>query len=389
MYYLRHLFVFFTHKSSVAVGTAFLLLGFMFGNWATLIPYVKTTYNLDDAVLGLVLLSMPLGSLISNPVAAILIQKSGMRKVTIGGMIFLSFAYMVPLSLPFFAMVPFGLVLSGFGITTLNVAMNTCASSIEQHEKIHILSTCHGLFSVGLMFGSITGSFTFGMGYNPAIHMVLMGFLGLIATYLVYPVIMKLHDDDHTNEKKEKFKLFFPKGALLLMVVISVCVNFTEGSMADWTALYMKEIVQANPYFIGWGLAGYSLFMAIGRFAGDGIIPVVGRNKILVYGACLSIAGFGLAILFPSTVTTICGFALIGLGVSCGAPILYGSAGRVPDLPKGAGLAVMNTFAMGGFLIGPVIIGFISNWIGLQLAFAFVALLCLVWLFYALRVKLF
>lgn len=389
MRYFHHLKVFIAHKSSLAVGVAFILLGFLFGNWATMIPYVKSTFELDDAVLGLVLLSMPLGAMIFNPFTALLIQKYGMNKVTVASMVYISLAYMMPLSTSVFAIVPLGLVLCGIGITALNISMNTCASSIEQYEKINIMSTCHGLFSLGLMSGSIAGSTSTGAGIDPGLHMFFMGIIGLILTWAVRPAIMRLHDSGQRKDKVQKFRLFIPRGALLLMIVISICINVTEGSMADWTALYMKEIVNSGPYFIGWGLAGYSLFMALGRFAGDGLIPVLGGNKILIYGAILVITGFIISIMIPTTFFAVVGFAFVGLGVSCGAPILYGSAGRIPDMPRGTGLAIMNTFAMGGFLIGPVIIGFISDITSLVFAFSFVAFLAAVWLVFATKVRLY
>jgi MFS family permease len=159
--------------------------------------------------------------------------------------------------------------------------------------------------------------------------------------------------------------------------------------MTDWASLYMKEVVQTNPYFIGWGLFGYSAFMALGRFFGDGIIPRFGRNKVLTYGGLLSFLGLLLVILFPITPVAIAGFACIGLGVSCGAPILYASASRYPGLPDAGGLAMMNTYAMGGFLAGPAVIGFISNQTSLKTAFAFVAILTMVWMYKSHKVELY
>ena len=96
-----------------------------------------------------------------------------------------------------------------------------------------------------------------------------------------------------------------------------------------------------------------------------------------------------ISIFLSFTASTVFGFALVGAGVSCGAPILYASAARVPDMPKGSGLALMNTFTMGGFLFGPVLIGFISKAFSLPIAFGFIASLGIIWVFQARKVKLF
>ena len=385
-----HLKIFFTSRNTLAVGVAFFLLGFLFGNWATLIPFVKSFYQIDDAVLGLMLLCLPLGAMSFNPFAAMMIQKYSMQRMTIIGMLMLSTAYAIPLSFPYIFVVPIGLVIVGLSMTTLNIAANTMATSLEQTAGINIMSTCHGMFSVGLMSGSLMRSVTLLVGISEQNHMFLMCSVGFGLTLLVAKAILNIKSAPVVHgEKPEKFKLIFPKGALMVIIIISVCINVTEGSMTDWASLYMKEIVGTNPYFVGWGLFGYSSFMALGRFFGDGIIPVYGKNKILSYGAIIVCIGLLTMIIFPYTWTAIFGFALIGLGVSCGAPILYAAAARYPGMPNAGGLAIMNTFAMGGFLLGPVVIGFISELTSLSVAFGFVALLCMLWLWKSREADLF
>ena len=159
--------------------------------------------------------------------------------------------------------------------------------------------------------------------------------------------------------------------------------------MADWTAVYMRDVVKTQDYFIGWGLAGYSMCMSIGRFSGDALIPRFGANAVLRIGGVIAVCGIILAVAMPYTIPAIIGFSMVGAGVSCGAPILYGSAARVPGMAKGAGLATMNTFSMAGFLAGPVIIGFISKSINLSFAFSLVAVLAAVWVYLVNRVKLY
>ncbi|MFT4735741.1 MAG: MFS family permease, partial [Arcticibacterium sp.] len=120
-----------------------------------------------------------------------------------------------------------------------------------------------------------------------------------------------------------------------------------------------------------------------------GLIPIVGSNKIMVYGGLVVILGIVLAISYPNTWTAILGFSLVGAGLSCNSPILYGSAARLPGVAKGTGLAVMNTFSMLGFMAGPVLIGFVSNASSLSWALSMTIILASVWTFLSSRVKLF
>lgn len=383
----KHLSTFFFHRQSVAVAMVFTAMGVLFGSWATLIPFVKQKYALDDAQLGLLLLFMPLGAAGMNPFTTILINRFGMRNTTIAGLIFMSVVYAMPVTMDYLPLVAFSLFLVGISISTTNVAMNTCVTSLEHQYSINIMSTCHGMFSAGLMLGSILASFTQGMKIPPTYLMWLIAVCFISLALFIRPTVIGIHEEKIEADKGAKF--VFPKGALLLMILISLCTNITEGTMADWTAVYMRDVVQTQDYFIGWGLAGYSLCMSLGRFAGDALIPRYGGNKVLRVGGIIAAAGIGLSILLPYTLTAIIGFAMVGAGVSCGAPILYGSSARVPGMAKGAGLATMNTFSMAGFLAGPVLIGFVSKSISLPFAFALIASLALVWVFLVNKVKLY
>lgn len=401
---LTHLRTFFTHRQSLAIGMVFISVGFLFGNWATLIPYIKQKFDLDDAQLGLLLLSLPLGATVMNPFSTYFINRFGMLNTTIYGLILLTVTYISPVSFTYLPLVSSGLVLVGMSLSVTNVAMNTCVTCLEHQYGINIMSTCHGMFSAGLMFGSIAASILHGMKIEPVLQMTVIAVVITALVMLLRPTILGIHEEKIIEEESRVetssresplggtppgAKFILPKGALLLMILISLCTNVTEGTMADWTAVYMRDIVQTDDYFIGWGLAGYSMFMSLGRFLGDALIPRFGGNAVLRTGGIITAFGIVLAIVFPYTITAILGFMLVGTGVSCGAPILYGSAARVPGMAKGAGLATMNTFSMGGFLAGPVLIGFISKSVNLPFAFSIVAVLAIVWVFLVNRVKLY
>lgn len=387
---LRHLVQFVTYPKSLSVGVGFFILGFLFGNWATLIPYIKTYYQISDGTLGLILLCLPLGAMTFNPFAAALIERFSAQKMMIFGIMIISLAYVIPISVSSIYLLPLGLIGVGICMTILNISVNSMAALLEKNESINIMSTCHGMFSVGLMTGSLMRSFTLFTGINEATHMVFMSLITVGLGFLIRNTILSI--SYHTPKSLEtitaKTKLIIPSGTLLIIILISMCINVTEGSMTDWASIYMKDIVNTSEYFVGWGLFGYSALMATGRLFGDGIIPVLGRNKVLMYGATLTVIGLLIVIFLPYTLSAIIGFGFVGLGVSCGAPILYAAASRYPGMPAASGLAIMNTYAMGGFLIGPVIIGFISDLSSLPTAFGVVVCLGIFWFFRAKDVSL-
>lgn len=386
----RHLKSYFLHPQTVAVGVAFWVVGFMFGNWATLIPSVKLKFNLDDAQLGLLLLALPAGAISFNPVASVLISKIGMKRTYFFGFIMLGLCYSLPLSMPTPLMAAAGLLLTGMSISLLNVSMNTCAAVIEQNEKLSIMSSSHGMFSIGLMTGSLVTGLALSLSVAPAIYMFVMCAFVLILALVTRKRVFSIYEEEVVeNTENLQAKFAFPRGVFLIIIIIGICSNIAEGAMTDWTAVYMREVVGTSTFFVGWGLAGYSFFMALGRFLGDGIIPRFGNNKVMVGGGIIVVIGLVISLLLPFTVFAIIGFSLVGAGVSCAAPILYGSATRVPNMSKGSGLATMNTFAMGGFLLGPVAIGFVSEAFSLPIALTVVVLLMVCSVMLSRRVKFF
>ena len=384
---ISHIRTYFTHSRSVAVGGVFVSMGFLFGNWVTLIPHVKAKFNLDDAQLGLLLLSMPFASTLMNPFTTLIINRFGMRKATIYGLLALAVTYALPVNMPYLWLTALSLAAVGMSLATTNVAMNTCVTAIEQHEGLNIMSTSHGMFSAGGMLGAALASTLIGLQVPVLVHTTVASALILGLTFIITPFILSIYEEK--NQTSEGAKFAWPNRVLVGMIAISLCTNITEGTMADWTAVFMREVVKTDDFFIGWAFSCYALLMAAGRFAGDSLIPKYGTKRILIGGGLVSAAGILLAVLQPHTFTSIAGFGLVGAGVSCAAPILYGSAARTPGMAKGAGLATMNTFSIAGFLAGPALIGFISKAANLSLAIGLIASLGLLWAFLTSRVKLY
>ena len=386
---LNHLLVYIKNRQSRAIGCAFMLLGLLFGSWATTIPFIKAKFELKDAELGLLLLCLQLGAVLFTPMVMLSIRKYGMRQATFWGMVFLSLAFAIPIHSPNVYILILGLLLTGMGITQLNVAMNTCASAIEEIYKINIMATQHGLFSVGLMSGAFLSSALMSFNIHADTFMTFICLLGILLALVTRNGIFSIQNKHIERISSSGSMWKWPDKVLMVMIIISLCINKTEGAMVDWTAIYLDEIVSAPAAKIGWGFAAYSAMMTAGRLLGDGFIPRLGGRRVLMVGSILSFIGIFTALFGATLIWSIIGFGMVGLGVSCGAPILYGSAARLPGTASGEGLATMNTFSMIGFMGGPVLIGFISSATTLSTALSLLMVLAVIWFFYARRVILY
>ncbi len=381
---------FYRHHIARSIGLIFAATGLLYGTWSALIPFVKEKFGLDEAQLGLLLLSLPAGVTIMNPFAVPILHRFGAAKTALFALALAAVLFVAPLVAPTVWILAASLFVAGAAFSTTNVAMNTCSTMLEGQQHIRIMSTCHGLWSAGAMSGSALASIFTGLGVLPLLYSAIVAGLLVSVTLLVHRPLLTLREQPEGDEEAPVGKKFtFPNALLWSLITISLCTNLAEGTMADWSAVYMKEVLAAPPYMIGWGFAAYAFFMAGGRFVGDGLLVRYGERIILMGGGIIVATGLLLSVVFQNTAITLLGFALVGAGVSLGAPILYGASARVPGMAPGAGLATMNTFAMAGFLGGPALIGLIAKYWSLPFAFALVSCAALFGAWRAYQTKVF
>lgn len=139
-----------------------------------------------------------------------------------------------------------------------------------------------------------------------------------------------------------------------------------EGCVADWSAIYFKEVLLAPKALISLGYAGFSVAMTVGRLNGDSLISRLGSKNVVVFGALLAAAGFGTVVTAPSVYVAIVGYIMVGLGCCCIVPVLFRTSANIPGVSTVEGFAMVTTGGLLGFLTGPSVIGFIAEKAGLS-----------------------
>ncbi|KAB7731485.1 MFS transporter [Rudanella paleaurantiibacter] len=371
---VRNVLAYFVHAQARAVGLVFASDSLLFGSWVAHIPHIKQRLQLSEGELGLVLFAMPAGLLTMNPLTGYLIAKLGQARACFWAAICLALAMCIPVNAPNVWVLVLGLYMVGLAGALINVAMNTLATDVEKSTGLAIMSSCHGMWSVGGMVGSAVAGAVIALNVAPEIHLPLMGLLVLLITVGVRPVLARIPVQPTT----EQASFVMPNLNLLLMILIGLALAMGEGTAFDWSAVYLRETLGASSQVAALGFGAFSLTMTLGRFMGDALIPRLGAQRFLFLGGLIAAAGLFLAVLVPVPGVALLGFALLGAGCSLGAPILYAAALRVPGIPPAAGLATFATFSFIGFLAGPPVIGFVAEAFGLPWGIAFVGFMMLV-----------
>jgi MFS family permease len=355
----------------ISTRVAFFIAGFAIAAWAPLVPFAKGRLNLDEATLGLVLLCLGIGSLLSMPLIGMAAARFGCRKVIVIGAIALC------LIIPWLAIAPsvlalaIALFLFGAAIGAIDVTVNIQAVIIEKASRQSLMSGFHGMFSFGGIIGAGGVSLLLGMGVTPFIatlivSAIILGSIIAIGSYLL-----------PYGSESEGAIFAFPKGIILFLGVLSFICFLAEGAILDWGAVYMSSAKGVSTELAGWGYTVFSITMTICRFYGDGIVQRLGGFKIILLGGLFAALGYFVVVLVPHWIPALLGFALIGVGTSNIVPIFFSAAGKQKIMPANLAIASLTFLGYGGILLGPALIGFIAEVTSLSIAFSLVAVLML------------
>ena len=367
----------------IAVSAFFFMAGLTFATWASRIPDIKTQLQLSDARLGAILFALPAGLMTSLLFAGWLVARFGSRKILISG------ALLYPAVLVILGLagntwqLAFVLFLFGLSANLVNIAMNTQAVAVESMYGRSVMASFHGLWSMAGFSGAAIGTLMVSAHLTPRVHFAII-FLsaGLLALFFY-----KFTIPNDTGSAEPQPFFVKPDRYILNLGLIAFCSMLCEGAMADWSGVYFQNIVKAPKEFITFGYVAFTAAMATGRFIGDSMVSKLGIKKVLQLSAVLIAAGLVMSILFPYLATAVTGFLLVGLGVSSIVPLIYSLAGKSGTMPPGLALAAVSSVSFLGFLIGPPLIGFISEAAGLRLSFAIIAVIGLCPALLANRVK--
>ncbi|SEW42972.1 Fucose permease [Chitinophaga sp. YR573] len=355
----------------IATSIFFFIAGLTYSSWACRIHDIKAHFGLNNAELGSVLFSLPVGLMISLPISGWMVTRIGSRRVLITAGLFFPFMLcIIGLSTQIWQLV-IVLFLFGFMNNVFEIAMNTQAVGIESLYKRSIMASFHGLWSLAGFTGIGIGTLAIALKWPIHIHFIT---IGIICWTLVLICWKNLLPEDEVSEGSQP--LFAkPDGHILKLGLIAFASLVTEGTMFDWSGVYFQKIINVPESLTTVGYIAFMGTMAGGRFAADYIVTRFGVKHVLQCSGIISTSGLLLAIIFPNIYTATLGFLLVGIGVSSVVPLVLALAGKSKTLPPGVAIAAVSTVGFLGFLLGPPLIGFIAEAMDLRWSFALIAIL--------------
>jgi len=350
---------------------AFFITGFSISAWAPLVPYARDRLGLDDAGLGLLLLCLGIGSILSMPLAGALTVRYGCRRIilTVGSIACLCLPLLATLTqIPLMVATLF---IYGASMGALGCVTNIQAIIVERASGKTMMSGFHGLFSCGGIVGAAGVSALLSLGVWPWLTMTLVALFIVLAMYKAGPNLLGYGSEAGGPA------FAIPHGVVLFIGLMCFTVFLTEGAMLDWSAVFLSTQRGVEPSYAGFGYAVFALAMAIGRLCGDPIVRRLGVHRIILFGGLCAAVGMAVATLVTHWQAALVGYALVGLGCSNIVPVFYSAVGRQKTMPENVAVPAITTLGYIGILMGPAGIGFVAHLSSLGAAFLIIELMLL------------
>ncbi|WP_062646196.1 MFS transporter [Streptomyces maremycinicus] len=388
----------------IALTTFFALDGFIFAGWVVRIPAIKEQTGASPSTLGLALLGVSAGAVITMMFTGRLCNRYGSHPVTVVCAVLLSLSVTLPPLTHSAAALGAVLLLFGAAYGSINVAFNSAAVDLVAALRRPVMPTFHAAFSLGGMIGAGLGGLVAG-SLSPTRHLLGLGIIGLLVTALTAPTLLR-QEPPRPPEQASAGTVQASAGAgqaaspsgpatagpgdrapartaphrptprtrrlVVVFGLIALCTAYGEGALADWGALHLRQDLGSSA---GTAAAGYSCFalaMTIGRLTGTTLLERLGRTRTVVIGGGVAAAGMLLGALAPTLWAALLGYSVAGLGLANLFPVAVERAGA---LAGPSGVATASTLGYGGMLLGPPAIGFMADWFSLPAALTSVAVL--------------
>ncbi|MFD8430223.1 MULTISPECIES: MFS transporter [Streptomyces] len=363
-------------RARYAVAAVFAVHGSVTGSFATRVPWIQDHAGVSAGQLGLALAFPALGASLAMPLAGRVTHRFGARAALRGLLALWTLALVLPSLAPNLLTLCLALFVYGATAGMSDVAMNALGVEIENRLDKSIMSGLHGMWSAGALIGSAAGTLAAHLGTDARTHHVLAAAVLTVTGLVACAWVLDLQPAED-EDPPPRFAL--PPRSAVLIGAVGFCAVFAEGASLDWSAVYLRDELEASAGLAAACTTGFTLTMALTRLVGDKVVDRFGAVRTVRVSGVLATLGGLLVVVGGSPAMAMTGFALMGLGIAVVVPLCFAAAGRAGSNPSLA-IAGVATITYTSGLIAPGAIGGLAEATSLVVSFGLVTALacCLV-----------
>ena len=346
---------------------SFFIYSFCLGVFFPRIGDLQNQMGIGETTLGLTLLGPPIGVQISLLFADKIFSLLGFRLVMCLGVPILGLA-LVFSSLTFNPFIfSLSLMLGGFAIGILEVAVNLEADRIEYKISKKIMNRSHSFWSLGFFCSGLTGALFSQMKVSPFINFSLSLFLGTFLTILFCSKYIPA--DERPNSSVNSSLFVKPTKAVMALVVLTFSPMLLESASIDWSVIYMRDIFFTPPFINGMAIVMVALTQFSVRYYADQYVEIYGSEKISKISVITMLIGVVSVCFSNSPYLSLLGFAFIGGGSAVIFPLAMSAAAQKTDRSAAINVASLAQISFLVFLLAPPILGYIAENFGIRISF--------------------
>ncbi|WDT90897.1 MFS transporter [Streptomyces sp. SCSIO-PteL053] len=358
-------------RARIAVAAVFTVHGAVTGSFATRVPWIQDHAGVSAGQLGLALAFPAIGASIAMPLAGRISHRFGARTALRGLLTLWTLALILPALAPNLLTLCAALFVYGATAGMSDVAMNALGVEVENRLDKSIMSGLHGMWSVGALIGSAAGTVAAHTATDARTHHLVAA---LVLTALGLVACRDVLDIQSSADEEPPPRFTLPPKSALIIGAVGFCAVFAEGASLDWSAVYLRDVLDSSDGLAAASTTAFALMMAVARIAGDRIVDRFGAVRTVRTGGVMATAGGLLVVFSPSPAAAMCGFGLLGLGVAVVVPLAFAAAGRSGPNPSQA-IAGVATITYTSGLIAPSAIGSLAEATSLVVSFGVVTVL--------------
>ncbi|MFD7204437.1 MFS transporter [Streptomyces sp. NPDC059893] len=358
-------------RARYAVATVFCVHGAVTGSFATRVPWIQDHAGVSAGQLGIALAFPALGASVAMPLAGWVSHRFGARTALRGLLALWTLALILPSLAPNLAVLCGALFVYGASAGMSDVAMNALGVEVENRLDRSIMSSLHGMWSVGALIGSAAGTLAAHLGSDARLHHLLAAATLTVLGFIACGGVLDLRP---TEDEEPPPRFALPPRSALLIGAVGFCAVFAEGASLDWSAVYLRDVLDTSAGLAAACTTAFTLTMAVARLAGDRIVDRFGAVRTVRVGGVGAALGGLLVVVAPNPAVAMAGFGLMGLGIAVVVPLAFAAAGRSGPNPSQA-IAGVATITYTSGLIAPSAIGTVADATSLVVSFGLVTFL--------------
>lgn len=355
-------------RARAATFVAFFVTGAVFATWAVRVPAVQDGLDLSAGGLAVAVLGLEGGALLGLPVGGMLVARASSRWT-----LSLGFGIYPPALLAAGMATSLGWLTAVLAVmaaanSLIDVAMNAQGVELERRYRRPLLSSLHAGHGLGVLAGALAGTVAAATELALTTHFACAAALGLLAGQTATRLLLP------EPRRPPRAALERPTRPLLLLGLVAFCAFLIDATASTWSAVHLRTERDAGPALAAAAFTVFALALALARLVTDRLVARAGRTRFVQLAAPTAAAGAAVALLAPTPLLALAGWALLGAAVGGIAPTVLGAAPALSTASPPVAIAAVTTLGYLGSFTGPPLVGALAALTDLTLALAVLVL---------------